>query len=244
MTNLKAVSNLTHVSSHWQKYGALNTGYGTQRRLSPVDFLGVPLLALTSPDRLWVLKHLPRAVQVSRTMGLSFTQDSVRQLCTLALLRPYLERLPRVLLIGDGFGVLGGLVQDYCPSATVHMVDIEPALTEQKLRLGNRFTFVHASELESLSGRYDIAINVASMQEMDPEETARYFSFIRSHAGYFYCCNRESKTLPDGTISDFFKYPWSGHILLDELCPWHQWFVSKRGIQRYDGPTRHRLVRL
>lgn len=192
-------------------------------------------------------------------MGLALTQDSIRQLCTLALLRPYLNHAPRVLVIGDGFGVLAALLALYYPKATVHLVDISPAFDEQVARLGRafrniddwRFTFTHAGELTKQrfgDRQYDVAVNVASMQEMNPEEIARYFAFMRGRTQYFYCCNRERKVLPDGTVTEFAGYPWraADGVLLDELCPWHQWFVSSRPpfFRRYDGAIRHRLARL
>src|SRR5205823_5026710 len=59
----------------------------------------------------------------------------------------------------------------------------------------------------------DLVINIASMQEMDAPVIAAYFEDLRSRqdgrALYFYCCNREEKRLPDGTITRFAEYPWS-----------------------------------
>ena len=65
---------------------------------------------------------------------------------------------------------------------------------------------------------------------------------------FFYCCNRELKELNDGAIIDFFKYPWkdSDEIIVDELCPWQKKYYSIKPpfFHNYDGPVRHRLVRL
>ncbi len=65
---------------------------------------------------------------------------------------------------------------------------------------------------------------------------------------YFYCCNREEKKLPDGTVISFKKYPWKEHdeVLIDDLCPWHQEYYAFKPpfYRRYDGPIRHRLVKL
>jgi len=98
----------------------------------------------------------------------------------------------------------------------------------------------------------DIAINIVSMQEMDPEVINAYFGDLRLIASqreiYFYCCNREMKELPDGTITRFAEYPWqeNDRILEDNLCPWHQrYYTLKPPFYRsYDGPIRHRLVKL
>jgi hypothetical protein len=96
----------------------------------------------------------------------------------------------------------------------------------------------------------DIALNIVSMQEMDPPVIADYFDDLRSIASKrqvtFYCCNREEKTLPDGVVTRFSEYPWhSGdQVMVDELCPWHQHYYTFKipPYQPYDGPIRHRLV--
>ena len=96
----------------------------------------------------------------------------------------------------------------------------------------------------------NLVINMVSMGEMNPETTGAYFRDIRAMARdrqvYFYCCNRLEKRLPDGTITRFYDYPWSGndHVLIDELCPWHQYYYSARFpfYHKYDGPVQHRLA--
>lgn len=98
----------------------------------------------------------------------------------------------------------------------------------------------------------DLAINMVSMQEMDPPVIADYFADMRAvdtnTALPFYCCNREEKRLPDGTITRFTDYPWrdEDQVLIDELCPWNQQYysVTPPFYRPYDGAVRHRLVRL
>jgi putative sugar O-methyltransferase len=98
----------------------------------------------------------------------------------------------------------------------------------------------------------DAVVNIASMQEMDPPVVNEYFNDMRAIAVnrevLFYCCNREEKRLPDGTMSIFKEYPWlpGDKILVDELCPWHEFYYSTRPpfFRRYDGPNMHRLVKL
>jgi len=98
----------------------------------------------------------------------------------------------------------------------------------------------------------DLAVNIASMQEMDPPVIAAYFEDLR-HASErrqldFYCCNREEKRLPDGVVTRFSEYPWqsSDQVLVDELCAWHQQYYSMYPpfYRNYDGPARHRLVKM
>jgi hypothetical protein len=95
-----------------------------------------------------------------------------------------------------------------------------------------------------------LVINIASMQEMTPSVTAEYFSFVRTSTNkntFFYCVNRIEKILPDGVVSNFFKYPWhpKDQIIVDELCPWHQYYYNYRKPPfyfQYDGKHQHRLV--
>ena len=96
----------------------------------------------------------------------------------------------------------------------------------------------------------DFGVNIASMQEMDPPVIAAYFDDFRSIAGHkklmLYCCNREEKSRPDGTITRISDYPWdaSDEIFDYELCPWHQQYYSFKApfLRPYDGPIRHRLA--
>ena len=95
----------------------------------------------------------------------------------------------------------------------------------------------------------DLAINIASMQEMEPQYIRNYFDVLYTISSSrdldFYCCNREEKTLPDGTITRFKDYPWSNldNVKIDELCPWHQQFYIPYPpfYKPYDGPHRHQL---
>lgn len=97
----------------------------------------------------------------------------------------------------------------------------------------------------------DLVINIASMQEMDPDVIHSYFEDMRAISKnkslYFYCCNREEKLLPDGKKIQFLNYPWSksDFILVDELCPWHQQYyvLYPPFYKNYDGPIRHRIVK-
>ena len=94
-----------------------------------------------------------------------------------------------------------------------------------------------------------LAVNIASMQEMRPDTIATYFDLMRRLPTAplpFYCCNREEKHLPGGEISRFADYPWQSddHVVIDEVCPWHQHFYTFRPpfYYPYHGPHRHRLA--
>lgn len=98
----------------------------------------------------------------------------------------------------------------------------------------------------------DLAINSVSMQEMNPTIIKEYFDDLHEISSkrelFFYCCNREEKILPDGTITRFSHYPWNvkDFIIVDELCPWHQEFYTflPPFYRPYDGPIRHRLTNI
>ncbi len=96
-----------------------------------------------------------------------------------------------------------------------------------------------------------LAINIVSMQEMNPNIIEQYFDHLRgSKSGetWFYCNNRLNKILPDGTEVNFMQYPWdSGDtIVVDELCAWSQYYYDMKPFfyHHYDGPIQHRLAKL
>lgn len=118
---------------------------------------------------------------------------------------------------------------------------------------GGRVVAIQASDHQLLQQcPVDIALNIASMQEMDTPVIAAYFEDMRVIASQrnmvFYCCNREEKTLPDGMVTRFAEYPWheADQVFVDELCPWHQYYYVLRPpfFMPYDGLIRHRLVTL
>ena len=74
---------------------------------------------------------------------------------------------------------------------------------------------IQAKNLELLELlNFQLAINIASMQEMHPDVVSSHFSDLGSPGSlglrerkWFYCCNRETKILPDGIIVNFKEYP-------------------------------------
>lgn len=179
-----------------------------------------------------------------------------------------------VCVIGDGYGYFSSLIRLIDPDVRVISInlgrtlffdvlysmkcfpEIHPILLaeeENKCELvsNNQLIFIEAENFGFLKGLpIDLFVNIASMQEMDPGVIEKYFQYMRSSSQspcYFYCCNRVEKKLPDGTITEFMKYPWQNSvILLDELCPWYQKYpLSKPPFWfAFDGPIQHRFVRL
>ena len=125
------------------------------------------------------------------------------------------------------------------------------AKRESGIPLGRGVIAIQAADHKLLRAcPVDVALNIASMQEMDPSDISAYFDDLRAIASHrqlaLYCCNREQKRLPDGEVTRFAEYPWCSNdkIVVDELCPWHQqYYVCRPPAYRlYDGPIRHRLV--
>jgi len=202
----------------------------------------------------------------------------MRQVLTLSLLSGQVPaeqmKLP-IAVIGDGWGTMTSLILACLPQPKVVLVNITSMLLvdivfirkaapdvdvclvqdvdEYRAALNNdrvKVIAVRADDSEIIGhGPIGVAINIASMQEMDPPVIAGYFTILRSTPGpetMFYCCNRTKKSLPDGTIVRFDDYPWrpTDSSLIDELCPWHQYFLQLRPpfFRRYDGPIWHRLT--
>ncbi len=299
----------TQTSSHWREYSEKLTfkldsagiptevsGYGFgdfERRSIPSRVLSFPIILsylLKLPERSQLISIIRDAWPVCRRMGLSFTQDAFRQVCSMALIERYLsptqrEKQLRVLMIGDGYGFLASLVKERFPNSTIILVDIgkvllfqafycqrahpnkvhESVLNEGKIDPTQcDFVYCPAEFLSRASGlTYDVAVNIASMQEMTTSSVKIYFHFLRQHmevGGLFYCCNRERKVLVGGEVQEFSRYPWQADDvhLLDERCPWHQYYFSFSTysnvprflgiripfVNYFDGPIRHRLTRL
>lgn len=187
-----------------------------------------------------------------------------------------LKALPGVpLVIGDGFGVITTLMLSLLPGRHVMLVNLTPVLLVDLTYIRKRFPHVEIILVENryqmeaalnqsketvIALRADfqdlirhapisVAVNISSMHEMQPSVVERYFSNLRytnCEQTYFYCCNRIRKKLPDGTVTEFTKYPWhdKDDIIVDELCPWHQKYYIFPRYLKYDGPIQHRFVRL
>ena len=81
----------------------------------------------------------------------------------------------------------------------------------------------------------------------------KYFDSMRTSTveSYFYCVNREEKTLPDGSVIRFNDYPWQASEItdgcsIDDICPWYQEYPSSTPPfwKQFDGPHLHRLIKL
>lgn len=198
-----------------------------------------------------------------------FSHDLARMVLTLDLLEKFISDFneKRVVIIGDGYGRLGTLIKakfpqskiiyvnlgrtllfdlvyskKTFPKSVVHLVDSKPDFAAD-------FNFIEAERVSELEIKGDLFINIASMQEMNYSQIQQYFEIIKNQESgtFFYCCNRESKKLPDGSVIEFKNYPWGDlKELLKEYCPWHQEFPMNRPPfkGKFDGPTLHTLVKV
>tara|TARA_Y100001968_G_scaffold155887_1_gene142395 strand:- start:480 stop:1403 length:924 start_codon:yes stop_codon:yes gene_type:complete len=180
------------------------------------------------------------------------------------------------VVIGDGFGVLASLLflstekkivnvnlnqvilvdylctRNIIPDGLTVLAETVEDLDKSINRTDARFILIRAENHHLLRQlKIHNVFNINSMQEMNPSTIREYFDDLRncrSESVYFYCCNREKKLLPDGTITQFSEYPWEDQdeIILDELCPWNQTSYAFRPPfrRKFDGSTRHRIVKL
>lgn len=200
--------------------------------------------------------------QVTRRQGRAFTYDILRQCLTLALIRRFvpLDTQPGVsVVIGDGYGQMTALLALAHPGRKAIAVNLtKPLLLDlvfiRQAVPGIGIALVRdAAEMEEAladpaigvigvqadnaavlaAAPIALAVNVVSMQEMDPPVVAHYFHLLRNNRAdrtAFYCCNKLWKRLADGTEVKFSDYPWHAEddIVLDEICQWSQWVYSKK----------------
>jgi hypothetical protein len=178
----------------------------------------------------------------------------------------------RVAIIGDGNGFMGMLLKNLYPNVKIihinlvkvlmfdliftslptNLYKLNVVLKSEDYSKTADFNFVPAEEIFDIDlGDVDFFFNIASMQEMDLSVINSYFELIRSQnleKIYFYCCNRVSKKLPDGTVVSFDDYPWlkSDNVLFDEVCDWYSEFPTSRPpfVKEFDGKHKHRLIEI
>jgi len=238
------------------------------------------------PNKFKLVRISATARRVTNRMGLDLTFTVFRQVCSLELILQHLpdylrEKRVNILVIGDGAGVISALLKAEFPDSTIALVDIGKTLFYQSYHMQKAypnlrhkmsgdaanpedadFAFCATERLNDLNDyRFDLAINIASMQEMSPATIERYFRFLRTNlnkTNLFYCFNRERKSLGDGVETEFLDYPWDegDEYLVDEYCPWPVFFIGRLAtpnrprllgvgipfIKYYDGKFRHRLA--
>ena len=207
---------------------------------------------------------------VAKKSGRRFSYDCARQALTINKLRQTLGNIDSKVfcIIGDGYGFLGSMIKKTFPKTRVIYINLGRTLffdlyysqkifpnlkhniiKNSKDKFSKDVNYIEAEKINLLNIKADIFINIVSMQEMDYEVINSYFDIFRNQINetWFYCCNRKSKTLPDGKIINFDRYPWSSsdEILFEELCPWHQEFPQNRPpfIHKF-APHVHKLIKV
>lgn len=181
-----------------------------------------------------------------------------------------------ILVIGDGWGSLTSLllgltssriilinlnktllmdllqINRVFPDLNFCYVDdkngLEVAMSDKSIRLIS-LTADHSNLLANIP--INLAINIASMQEMNYQSIHGYFDALRkspTETTYLYCCNRHCKRLPDGSLINFDNYGWldSDEDIDFSECPWHQEYYAFKPpfYRKFDGIHIHKLTRL
>jgi hypothetical protein len=245
-------------SSYWR----LNQSFGNSRS-SPSMLHSIGHWALQTPFRRIGRKYdgfkaaLKLAKHVASRQGRAFDLDILRHAITLSFLRHHQALSGRpVVVIGDGLGTMASLLLLNDPAVSVILVNLTDVL-KIDLEYVSRAVPASSHRVSPIEARnkaqlrafeFDLAINIASMQEMTNAMIADYFQLLREKNTLFYCCNREEKVLPDSEVIRFANYPWrqDDETFVDGLCPWHQRYYTNAWpfYRRYEGPHRHRLSRL
>lgn len=250
---------MQHISSHWQK---MLEGFDGR----PENLRGVAHLSKRNRNLFhWLFqrkyfalgksypsfrKFLAAGRRVAAKNGRAFDLHMLRQCLTLGLIESHVPLdNARIIVIGDGFAAMGSTIMEALPKCHLTFINIKPVLEMDfdyfaMAHPNKTATFMPSEEMDGLPAA-DLSIDIACMGEINPEVRDRYFAILKDRVALTYSCNRESKTFPDGTTTNFHDYPWSGSFLVDELSPWHEDFYSFRPPfwRKFDGPVRHRLVR-
>ena len=112
--------------------------------------------------------------------------------------RYLLVDLPETLVFSGSYLVL------QAPTKRLYVYDPADRLDAEMLA-GFDFVLLPDYRLDALAGfKFDLAINVASMQEMRVDQVERYLDFIRTTCrGVFYSCNRDRQNRNDELPSLF-----------------------------------------
>ena len=213
------------------------------------------------------------AKSIAEKLNILFSFDHVKNVLSFDLLESHgvFNTEGLICILGDGHGFFGTLIKTMRPEAKILFVnlgrnllidsvcfsrafpDIEPLLLrdiEDHKSISNHSVIFLEAEKHDLLENLPVGlfINIDSMQEMDMPMIKTYFEIMKTSTvkSYFYCCNREEKILPDGSVIRFSDYPWNGDALIDQPCPWHQKYpASSPPFWRpFDGKHLHRLIKI
>lgn len=270
------------ISSHWEKWheevkvnercGKIvsmeGAGFGAVSQLNTLakvfSWGTILLYMIRLQHRAELFKLISVSRDICRQMGISYTYDCFRQMCSLRLIEEFLPSKKKFtcVVIGDGYGFFSCLVKAIFPECRIILVDLGKTLLFQSFH-GQRcfpsskhyllgadnewdideadFIYSPAERIQDLTHlNVHWAVNIASMQEMNVATVDQYFTFLRTTLvvdNLFYCCNRAEKVMPGGEVSRFYDYPWDpdDDHLVEAFCPWYKFFLSYAKTE--NGPT-------
>lgn len=217
------------------------------------------------------------ALSIVNKQKRAFDLDVLRHCLTIDFLNHHkvLGKDKTVVVIGDGWGIMSTLLLKMKLAKRVILVNLNKTLLvdltylnlvlpeiiensvllekkEDVSKLGDeKLIAIRADNYELIQNlSKDVAINIASFQEMNIDVVNNYLNYIESNDKevILYHCNRISKELPDGKISSINDYIFNKKrkYIIDEECPWHIDFISQKPpfIFKFDGKTHHQLIKL
>lgn len=198
-------------------------------------------------------------------------QDFIRLAKSAYRISQHIEEynLKRVMIIGDGWGTLGCLLKELHPRLILVQVNLGRSLLfdlafSAKALSNNRhnlianlneifpqdFSYIPAENVTVMNADIDLFVAIESFQEMDIEIVNEYFKLIRKQevVTFLYSANRDSKTLPDGSIIRKKSYGWNSHdnVVFERTPWWLNWGIRRRPpfIFRMDGRIDETLVQI
>ena len=135
------------ISSHWKHYqtqirvsiadgnveALVGNAFGDLEQRALINrllsWMTVGSYWLTISHKSEITRLIKSSIRLTRRMGLPFTYDCFRQVCSLALIARYLPQNcsnddPEVIIIGDGYGFLSSLVKEIYPNSRILLVDL------------------------------------------------------------------------------------------------------------------------
>lgn len=205
----------------------------------------------------WTFEVLDKSLSFLESNIVCIIGDGQSNFASLALSCPSIQKvisvnLPEVLL-NDWLLLENKIIDQQSSILCSTKTSIDEFIANPSLR----FAMVQASDAYILSSQpINLFANICSMQEMSIESIEKYFDIIKSSTAskpYFYCCNRQTKVLPDSSVIEFSSYPWGNNYIsiFYERCPWYSHYYSPVRFKflplpkfniPFDGPIDHRLV--
>jgi len=127
---------------------------------------------------------------------------SIQEIIFLESILPFSDR---IVEIGAGFGrTVHAILNNFNSVKSYTIIDLEPMLKLSSRYLKevlsssdySKIVFIKAKDAEKVA-KIDLAINIDSIAEMEPEVCLNYLNLINTHARYFYIRNPICKYTPE-----------------------------------------------